>query len=150
MSAEDRSALRNQMRDGVQNLSDNQRQQFFTSGRSMFMAFAQQRLDSFFEMPPAEQQARLDEMIDRMAEWRQRREQESSQGGAGENAGRDGPGRGWGNRTEAERDAFRKQMLDKTNPKLRAQFGEFRRLMNARMEARGMEPMNGPPRGMFR
>ena len=102
------------------------------------MQFAQQRMDEFFALSPADQQKRLDEMIDRMLDRRKQREQNPPSGQNGQ-ADRRGSGRqGWQNMTDAQRDTARKQRLDRTTPKMRAQFTEFRRMMNERMEQRGL------------
>jgi hypothetical protein len=130
-------------RQRMDGLSDEQRREFRRSGREQWQQFAQQRMDEFFGLPPAEQEKRLDEIIDRMtARQNERRQNPRDNDGAR----RDRGGRGdWGGRnmTDAQRDARRKQRLDRTSPKMRAQFSEFGRRLNERMEERGLPPMEG-------
>jgi len=47
--------------------------------------------------------------------------------------------------TDAQRDQRRKERLDRTSPKMRAQFTEFRRRMDDRMKERGLPPIQGGP-----
>ncbi len=52
--------------------------------------------------------------------------------------------------TEGQRDSMRKQMLDNIPPGTRAQFSEFRRMINEELKSRGQEEMSGRDmRGMF-
>jgi hypothetical protein len=91
-------------------------------------------------MSPAEQQKRLDEIINRMSQPRQPRSN-----GRGEQAGR-GEGRGGGDRnnmTEAQRDERSKRRLDRSSPKMRAQFAEFRKKLDARAKERGLPNLPG-------
>jgi hypothetical protein len=138
-----------EMRQRMESLTEEQRRQFWENGREQFMQFAEQRMDEFFALSPEDQQKRLDEIIDRMLERRKEREQNPQADGNR----RGGGGRqGWQNMTDAQRDAARKQRLDRTSPELRAGFSEFRRMMNDRLEARGLPPdqFGGGFRGMGR
>lgn len=137
---EERRQQFGELRQRMDNLSEEQRREFWESGREQFRQFAEQRMDEFFALSREDQQKRMDEMIDRMLERRQEREQNPQAGG--ERRGGDRRQR-WQNMTEAQRDAASKQRLDRTNPKMRAQFSEFRRMMQERMEARGLPPMQG-------
>lgn len=133
---EERRQQFSEFRQRLDNLSEEQRQQFWQSGRGEWMRRVEERMDEFFALAPEEQQQRLDEIIDRMIERRESRDQNPRP------EGRRG-GRGWGgwqNMTDAQRDARRKQRLDRTTPKMRAQFTEFRRMMNDRLEERGLSP----------
>jgi hypothetical protein len=140
---EERRQQFNEFRQRMDNLSEEQRQQLWQSGREEWTRRIEERMDEFFALAPEEQQQRLDEIIDRMVERRQQREQ--NPGGDG----RRGGGRGdWQNMSDAQRDARRKQRLDQTSPKMRAQFTEFRRMMEDRMEERGLSSSDfGGPRG---
>ena len=139
---EERRAVRTEMRESFRNLSDDQRRQI----SEQWMDHMEERMNSFFALPPEEQERELDQQIDRMVGWRKEREQRSQ---SGEGARRGGPGRGggearggrggWQNMTESQRDERRKQRLDRTSAKMRAQFTEYRRMMRERMEARGVE-----------
>ena len=86
-----------------------------------------QRMNEFFAMAPAEQQRRLDEMIDRMRQPRTPRPQSDVR-----DRRRDGQGRGnWANMTEAQRDERSKRRLDRSSATQRAQMTEFRRRLVA-------------------
>ena len=138
-----------QMRGRIEGLSEDQRRAFFESSRPVFMRMASERMTEFFAMTPEEQNRQLDQTIDRINEWRSNREQRGGDRGRG-NGGAGGPGGRRGNMTEEQRDERRKRRLDATSPELRAQFTEYRRRLNERLEERGEPPMTGPPRpGMF-
>ena len=141
---EERRQMRDDFRGRIEQLSDDQRRDFFRDSRPMFINFARQRLDDFFTMPPDRQQQRIAEIADRIVE---RRSLHDSNGPSG--AGR-GPGGPRGNMTEGQRDERRKRMLDATDPKMRAQIDKFRDLLNDELKRRGEAPMDGPPRGLFR
>jgi hypothetical protein len=145
----DRQQLRQEFRTRMENLTDQQREAFWQAGRGEWQQFAQQRMDEFFALPQADQQRRLDEMIDQMIQRQKQRQQNpNAQNPNAQN--RRGNGRGGGrNLTEAQRDQRRKERLDRFDPKMRAQFGEFRRRLDERMEQRGLPPMPGG-RGMWR
>jgi len=127
---------RQEFRGKIRELPEDQRREFFESRRDHMMQFVQQRMDQFFSRSPEEQQERLDEMIDRMESRRQARDQNGQKGGRPEIS-------------PQQRDARRKRMLDNTSPELRAGFNKFKGMLNQRREERGLEPIQGPPRGMF-
>jgi hypothetical protein len=105
--------------------------------RGQWQQFAQQRMDEFFQLPPDAQRQRLDEMIDRMEQRRKERAQNpnANRGNRGGDRNR--------NLTDAQRDQRRKERLDRTSPKMRAQFTEFGRRMNDRRAERGLPPVEG-------
>ncbi len=143
----DRRAQWDQFRQRMDGLSDAQRQAVWESGRDQFQSFGRERMDEFFQLPPDKQRQRLDEFIDRM----QARQQNPNGGGNGP-GGRGGPGGGWGgggNMTEGQRDQRRKEMISRTDPKMRAQFDQFRQMLGNRMKERGIQspPGGGPWRG---
>jgi len=140
--AERRAEWQN-FRQRMDSLTDAQRDAFRQSSRDGWRQFAEQRMDEFFTLPPAEQQQRLDEILDRMIERQRQREQNPT---ARDRGNRGGRGR---NLTDAQRDERRKRRLDRTDPKMRAQFSEFRRMLNERAQQRGLPPMQGrgPGRG---
>lgn len=132
----ERRAQWDQFRQRMDGLSDAQRRAVWDSGRDRFERFGRQRMDEFFQLPRAEQQKRLDEIIDRM----QARQQNPD-------GGRGGRG-GWGggrNMTEGQRDQRRKEMISRTDPKMRAQFDQFRQMLGDRMKQRGMSAPQGDP-----
>lgn len=144
-----------QLRDQMRNLPEDQRRAQWDAYRQRFEAltdaqrdalrgdrgqwqqFAQQRMDEFFQLPPDKQRQRLDEMIDRMEQRRKERERNPNANRAGRGGDR---GR---NMSEAQRDQRRKERLDRTSPKMRAQFTEFGRRMNERRAERGLPPVEG-------
>jgi hypothetical protein len=139
----ERRAQWEQFRERMDSLTDDQRRALREGGREQWQQMAQRRMDEFFALPPAEQDKRLDEMIDRMMERRREREQNP-------NAGRGGRGDRGANLSDAQREQRRKERLDRTSPKMRAQFTEFRDRMNDRLEERGLPPMEGGRGGGFR
>jgi hypothetical protein len=140
-----RDQLRDDFRERMRALSDDQRSAFFDANRDQWMLGVQRRMDEFFALPVADQQKRLDEILDRMQQWRQTRGQDGGARDASARDGRrDGRGRGgWQNMTEAQRDERSKRRLDRTSPKLRAQFSEFRRRLDERSKQRGMGEVPG-------
>ena len=122
----------------MEGLTDAQRDAL-RGDRNQWQQFAQQRMDEFFQLPPDQQRQRLDEIIDRM----EQRQREAAQN-PNANRGGDRGDRGR-NLTDAQRDQRRKERLDRTNPKMRAQFTEFGRRMNERRAERGLPPMQGRP-----
>jgi len=130
-----RDELRNQFRAGLDSMSEDQRRAFFDSNRDQWMGRMQQRMDEFFAASPADQQKRLDEILDRMVKARNSQQQNNSNRngrGAGGNRG--------SNRSEAGREARSQRRLDRTTPKQRAQFTEFRKRLDLRAQQRGITP----------
>lgn len=127
-------------RQEIDKLSPEEREQFFASMRARMTQRMQEQMDRFFALSPEQQQAELDKQIDRMQRWEQRAAQRG-----GDGARRGGPpgfrGRGGDQLDPEKRNEWRRRMLDGTTPKLRAQFTEFRRLMNERRQQRGLPPM---------
>ncbi|MCH7751145.1 MAG: hypothetical protein IH898_03175 [Planctomycetes bacterium] len=141
MSDEERRSQFQEFRQRVEGLSEDQRRQFFESSREGFRQAMVERMDQFFAMAPKEQTNRLDELIDRIEEWRSNRDQAGG--------GRPGGGRGdMGDMTGAQRDQRSKERLDRSTPEMRAKMDRFRDMMNDRREERGLEPIDGG-RGMF-
>ncbi|MGD9634753.1 MAG: hypothetical protein AB7G28_20595 [Pirellulales bacterium] len=129
----ERRAQWDNFRQRMDGLREDQRRAVWESGRDRFERFGRQRMDEFFQLPPAEQQKRLDEIIDRM-----QARQNNPNGGRG----------GWGggrNMTEGQRDQRRKEMISRTDPKMRAQFDQFRQMLGERMKQRGVQGSPGGP-----
>ena len=126
-------------RERMDGLTDDQRRALREGGREQWQQIAQQRMDEFFALPPAEQRERLDDIIDRMMERDRNRQQNP-------NANRGDRGN-WGDRganlSDAQREQRRKERLDRSSPKMRAQASEFRDRLNDRMKERGLPPMEG-------
>jgi hypothetical protein len=136
----DRRAGWDNFRQRMEGLTDAQRDAL-RGNRDQWQQFAQQRMDQFFQLPPDQQRQRLDDIIDRM-EQRQREWAKSPNANRGDRGGDRSR-----NLTEAQRDQRRKERLDRTSSKMRAQFAEFGRRMNERRAERGLPPMQGPPGG---
>jgi hypothetical protein len=135
----ERRAQWDNFRQRMEGLTEEQRDQFRDANRGRWQQFAQQRMDEFFELPPAQQRERLDEMIDRM-EARQRERARNPNAGRGWRGGDRGR-----NLTDAQRAQRGKERLDRTSPKMRAQFTEFSRMLNERRAERGLPPIDGRP-----
>ena len=151
MSDEERRETRRSMQARVEQLDDSQRKQFFESSRPVFQQMMLNRMNQFFEMPPEEQDERLDQIIDRMEERRADRQDGGNERGRGGPGGPPGAGgrRGdWAKMSDAERDQKRKEMLDKTTPEMRAKVDQFKDMLNERRQERGLDPIDGP--GFFR
>jgi hypothetical protein len=139
-----RDGMRDQFRDNMRTLSDEQRRAFFDSNRDQWRGRMGQRMTEFFAMSPVDQRRRLDEMIDRMRQPRAPRPQNAARNdrndrGAGQSRGN------WANMTESQRDARSKRRLDRTSATQRAQMTEFRRRLVERAKERGISdlPSNG-------
>jgi hypothetical protein len=139
-----RDQLRDDFRERMRALSDDQRRAFFDGNRDQWMRRVEQRMDEFFALPPSGQQERLDEILDRMQQWRQNPSRNANTRDRGGDRGDERRGRdGWRNMTEAQRDERSKRRLDRTSPKLRAQFSEFRRRLDERSKQRGLGEVPG-------
>lgn len=155
---EQRRELRGQMRETIENMSEPAREQFFEAGRKDWEAREAKRMDEFFAKPYAEQIKEIDKQIDRdeqrRKDWEKRRQANGGQGTAGAGGpgggggrggpgggGRGGPGGGRGGRNldPAAQLARSKNYLDRTSPESRAQRGEYRRMMQDRRTARGLQ-----------
>jgi hypothetical protein len=134
-----RDQLRDQFRQQMQSLTDDQRRAYFNTNRDGWQARQQQRMDEFFGLPKGEQQKRLDEMIGRM---NRPRDGQSPRGdGRTASSGRGGGGSRAG-RTESQREERSKRRLDGSTPKMRAQYAEFRRLLGQRAQQLGVNVNN--------
>lgn len=139
-----RDQLRDQFRQQMQSMTDDQRRAFFDANRDQWQARSQQRMDEFFAMSKADQQKRLDEMINRMNQPR------GNQNGGRRDQNRGNANNGNGGRsgmTEAQREERSKRRLDGSSPKMRAQYAEFRRMLDQRAQERGVKINNPWMRG---
>ncbi|MEY3204895.1 MAG: hypothetical protein RLZZ21_1226 [Planctomycetota bacterium] len=143
-----------QIRDKIEALPPNLRQQVERSGGSMFREAFRARMDEYFTAPPQQRLAVLDRQIDQ--EEMMRKAFEAGRGamaalgggGGGSNAGGGraaAPASGGnatrgprGSRTEEDRNKWRKSMIDRTTPEQRARYVEYRRAMEERREKRGL------------
>jgi len=130
-----RNQLRSDFRQRMDSMTENQRRAFFDSNRDQWTGRMQQRMDEFFAMSKADQQKRLDDILNRVAAARN----SSQQGNGQANRGNRGGNRGGRNMTDAQREQRSKQRLDRTSPKMRAQFAEFRKQLDTRAQQRGIQ-----------
>lgn len=131
-----RNQMRTEFRQRLGSISEEQRRAFFNANRNEWNQRTQQRMDEYFAMSKADQQKRLDEILNRMVQSRNSQQQQNAngQGGRGANGNRGGR-----NMTDAERQQRSKQRLDNTTPKQRAQFAEFRKQLDTRAAQRGIQ-----------
>jgi hypothetical protein len=143
-----------QIRDKIEALPPNLRQQVERSGGSMFREAFRARMDEYFTAAPQQRLAVLDRQIDQEEMIRKAFEAGRGAmaalggGGSGSNAGGGGSGnaasggnasRGSrGSRSEEDRNKWRKSMIDRTTPEQRARYVEYRRAMEDRREKRGL------------
>ena len=116
------------------------------------MVYLHDRMDTFFALPPEEQRLKIDERVAQIIERRQNPDRGGSRcGGQGRDVGRGENNQHRGGyrrgRTEAQRDERSKRRLDRIDPRLRAQFTEYCRLLNERLEQLGHKPSHGRPWG---
>lgn len=156
-------AAMGQIRERIEALPENLRPQVERSGENVFRGAMQARMEAYFSLPPDQRGAELDRQIDQEELMRKAIAAASAvtavfqgPGGGGSTAGQQaggnpggqpggppGPG-GPGNRSEEERNRWRKEhIIDRTSPEQRAEYTEYRRAMDARREKRGLPP-SGP------
>jgi hypothetical protein len=123
--------FRDQFRQRMQALTPQQREAFFDANRDRWMQRAEERMNEFFTLSPQAQRERLDEILNRMSQPRERRPPAADRGDRGRRGG-------WQNMTEAQREERSKRRLDSTSPKARAQFTEFRKKLEQRAKERGI------------
>jgi hypothetical protein len=132
-------AQRNQLRDDFQqnmrSLTDDQRRAFFDANRARWTGRMQQQMDEYFAMSKADQQKRLDEILNRMVQARNSAQQNANGGNRNANNNRGG-GR---NMSDAQREQRSKERLDRSSPKMRAQVAEFRKQLDTRAQQRGIQ-----------
>ena len=91
-------------------------------------------MDEFFELSKVDQQKHLDEIINRMSQPRNNQRQ---------NAGRNQNGGGRSSMTEGQREERSKRRLDSTSPRMRAQYAQFRMMLDKRAAERGVKVQGG-------
>src|SRR4051812_29561954 len=135
-----RSESRDQFRQRMGSLTDDQRRAFFEANRDQWTGRMQQRMDEFFKMSKADQQKRLDEILDRMQKGRNSQQQNQ--------ANRGGNNRGGRNMSDAQREERSKTRLDRSTPLMRAQTAQFRQMLQGRAQQRGINLGSGSGFGM--
>lgn len=128
------------------------REQVERNGSSMFGSAFRARIDRYFELPPEQRQAEIDRQIAEEEMWRKAFEAGqaalsmvgggSAAGSAAaqsQGGGQTGPSNAsWSNRSEEERNRWRKGMVDRTTPEERARYTEWRRARDARRQQLGL------------
>ncbi len=146
----ERNQLRGEFRQRMDSLTPDQRRAFFDASRDQWTGRAQQRMDEYFAMSKADQQKRLDEILDRIVKGRASQQQsatganqqnaqqnQAKNGGPGGSRGASGS-RGPRDTSAAAREERSKRRLDRTTPAMRAQFTEFRKQLDTRAQQRGI------------
>ncbi len=128
LTAAQRDQLRGEFRQEIQSLTDAQRHAFFESNRGQWESRTTQRMNEFFAMSKADQTKRLDEIIDRMLKPSTGGQNATNRNGSGNRAGM----------TDAQREQRSKQRIENSNPNTRAQSSEFRRMLDQRVQQRGI------------
>jgi hypothetical protein len=134
-----RTQIRQEFRQKMEGLSDDQRRAFFDANRDQWTNRMQQRMDEYFKMSKADQQKRLDEILNRIVQGRSA-QQQGADGQNGQARGNRGGGR---NMSDTQREQRSKDRLDRSNPRMRAQTAEFRRQLDQRAQQRGINLGNG-------
>lgn len=111
----------------------------------MFFSGMQQRVDDYFDSPPDQRQAMLDQQIMQMEAMRAAFAQggfggppansTGNQSAANQN-GQNGPP--WARGDEGDRNAWRKRILDRTSPEQRAKWTEYRDAIDKRRQELGL------------
>ena len=112
----------------------------------MFFTGMQQQIDTYFDTPPAQRQAVLDQQIQQMEAMRAAFAQNG--GSFGGPPGASGNGSGSGNSqagppwsrggTENDRNDWRKRIIDRTSPEQRARWTEYRNAIDQRRQQLGL------------
>ena len=136
LSDAQRNQLRDDFRQNMRSMTDDQRRAFFDANRGQWTGRMQQRMDEYFAMSKADQQKRLDDIINRAVAARNSPQQGNGQAA---NRGNRGGNRGGRNMTDAQREQRSKERLDRTSPKMRAQVAEFRKQLDTRAQQRGIQ-----------
>ncbi|MEN1680838.1 MAG: hypothetical protein AAGJ46_14715 [Planctomycetota bacterium] len=149
-SGEATDADRDAFRQRVGQLDPSQRRELFERGRPDMQRRMSQRMTELFSLPREQLRAEARNRAAAVVAARAERDANGDQGGppfGPPGIGRGGPGgdpaSGGGQMTDAQRDARRKQRLDFADPATRAQFSEFRLMINEELESRGHEPLSG-------
>jgi hypothetical protein len=136
-----RQQMRDEFRQKMDSLSDDQRRAFFEASRGQWEARAQQRMDEYFKLPKADQQKQLDDILNRIVKARNSQQQQGNANQQNQNGRRGGR-----NMNEAQREERSKSRLDRSTPKMRAQMTEFRKQLETRAQQRGIN-LGDPGRG---
>ena len=136
----------------IQSLPEELRPKAMEEGRKLMMKGMEARVDSYFAAPPDQRQKLIDDQLKQMQSMQKAFEGSRSmfqglgggQGGSGGAAGcllvagRPGP------RSEEDRSAWRKRMIDGSSPSQRARWTEYFGEVEKRRQALGLPGGGGP------
>lgn len=137
------------MRKMLAGKSEQERREFFRERMKSRQGEMQNEIAEFFGLSAKQRVAFLDKKINESEKRRKERAKSRKTPTNGQTRERQGD---WGKgktpeEISAARDSMRRRMLDNTTPELRAQMSEFREVMNARREQRGLPPITRRGRG---
>ena len=136
----------------IQSLPEELRPKAMEEGRKLMMKGMEARVDSYFAAPPDQRQKLIDDQLKQMQSMQKAFEGSRSmfqglggQGGKGGAAGNQQQAAGGpGPRSEEDRSAWRKRMIDGSSPSQRARWTEYFGEVEKRRQALGMGGGGGP------
>lgn len=146
------------IREEIRSLPESLQPQAEAAGGSLFRSAMRQRIDAYLAAPPEKRVAELDRHIQQEELMRQAFAASAGPGNAGGGSGgpRSGgdaagsggqqPGGGSRGRTEESRNAWRKNLIDRTSPQMRARYAEYRSAIEKRKEQLGLPSGGYGPR----
>lgn len=140
---EQRRELWTQMQTKLEQLPSEKREQARTALREEFRATGRKRMDEFFALPKDKQIEHLDRDI---ASMQRRRQAAASRPQTKNTKSQTGNRNRWQNASSEQRSQWRKERLNNTDPKERAQWHAYRDMIRERMQQQGIA-FGGPRRG---
>jgi hypothetical protein len=134
----------------IQSLPEDLRPKAMEEGRKLMMKGMEARVDSYFAAPPDQRQKLIDDQLKQMQSMQKAFEgsrsmfQGRGQGGSGGAAGNQQAAGRPGPRSEEDRSAWRKRMIDGSSPSQRARWTEYFGEVEKRRQALGMGGGGGP------
>ena len=136
----------------IQALPEDLRPKAMEEGRKLMMKGMEARVDSYFAAPPDQRQKLIDDQLKQMQSMQKAFEGSRSmfqglgggQGGGGGAGGNQQAAGGPGPRSEEDRSAWRKRMIDGSSPSQRARWTEYFGEVEKRRQALGMGGGGGP------
>jgi hypothetical protein len=136
----------------IQSLPEDLRPKALEEGRKLMMKGMEARVDSYFAAPPEQRQKLIDDQLKQMQSMQKAFEGSRSMfqglggqgGGGGGAAGNQQAAGGPGPRSEEDRSAWRKRMIDGSSPSQRARWTEYFGEVEKRRQALGLPGGGGP------
>jgi hypothetical protein len=136
----------------IQSLPEDLRPKAMEEGRKLMMKGMEARVDSYFAAPPDQRQKLIDDQLKQMQSMQKAFEGSRSmfqglgggQGGSGGAAGNQQAAGRPGPRSEEDRSAWRKRMIDGSSPSQRARWTEYFSEVEKRRQALGIPGGGGP------